>query len=302
MAGKRKAPLWRQAFLRALRRTGNVRASAFEAGVDPGTAYDHRAKDAGFRVGWAGALTAFRRRPSPSRRSASGPSLSPKGRGGKEELVLRRSKAGDKMVRAAAGRWSARVEESFLDALEETGCVRASAAPVKMSTRALYARRDKYPEFAARWDERVERFREQLPGLINAAAVESMSPQVPGAKRRGRARLPKLAPGEAIRVYAINENAKARAQGPGRRGGISSRDLRPQRSEEEEKEELVQQLSCLFGLAQRRQDRDRLAEGWTEIGGIWLPPGWTATPPPGWTPPGGGEAGLPEAGDGPGGT
>jgi hypothetical protein len=216
--------------------------------------------------------------------------------------VLRRSKAGDKLVRAAAGRWSARVEESFLDALEETGCVRTAAASVKLSTNALYARRNKYPEFAGRWDERMARFREQLPGLLDAAAVESLAPRVDGAKRRGRARLPAVSVDQAIRIKVANDNAMAKAQGPGRRGGLSSRDLRPQRSEEEEKEELVQQLNSLVGLAQRRQDRGRLADGWTEIGGIWLPPGWTATPPPGRTPPVGGGAGLPEAGEGPRGT
>jgi hypothetical protein len=193
---------------------------------------------------------------------------------------LRRAKDGDKLVRAAPGRWSRRVEESFLDGLEATGSVTAAAAAAGMSTAAFYQRRDNYPEFRARWEERVGRFREQLPGLINAAAVQSMEPELPGAKRRGRARLPKLAPGEAIRVYAINENAKAKARGPARRGGISSLELRPQRSEAEEHEALVQALGKLIGMAKRRQEVERLAAGWTDCGnGIWVPPGWTATGP-----------------------
>ena len=266
MAGKRKAPLWRQVFLRALRRTGNVRASAVEAGVDPGTAYDHRAKDVGFREGWDAALKAFKamaaRKPSPSRRSAAGPSLSPNGRG-KEELVLRRSKAGDRLVRAAPGRWCARVEESFLDALGETGCVRLAAASAGLSTNAFYARRDKYPEFAARWDERVARFQEQLPGLINAAAVEAVSPQPAGAKRRGRARLPRLSGGEAVRVYAINENAKAKGRG-------RARNLL--RKPEQSEEELIEAGVALLGMMKRRREQDRLAAGWTVTDGIWLPP------------------------------
>ena len=269
MAGRRKAPLWRQAFLRALKRTGNVRTSAFEAGVDPGTAYDHRAKDAGFRAAWAGALKACKDRPSPSRRGAAGPSLSPNGRGN-QELVLRRSNAGDRLVRAAAGRWCARVEESFLDALEATGCVRSSAASVGMSTTALYNRRDRYPEFAARWDQRVERFGEQLPGLINAAAVESMSPQPAGAKRRGRARLPKLSAADAIRVYAINENAKAKA-------GRGGRNLL--RKPEPSHEELTETFVKLLGMMKRRRQRERLTAGWTEVDGVWLPPGWSPPAP-----------------------
>jgi hypothetical protein len=184
------------------------------------------------------------------------------------------------MVRASPGRWSRRVEESFLDGLEATGSVTAAAAAAGLSTAAFYQRRDKYPEFRARWDERVGRFQEQLPGLINAAAVRSLEPEVPGAKRRGRARLPKLSGGEAVRVYAINETAKAKGRGPARRGGISSRELRPQRSEAEEHEELAQTLEKLIGMAKRRREAERLAAGWTDCGnGIWVPPGWTAKGP-----------------------
>jgi hypothetical protein len=269
MAGTRKAPLWRQAFLRALRRTGNVRASAFEAGVDPGTAYDHRAKDAGFRGKWAGALKGFKA--AEARNPPSRKAMADKG----EELVLRRAKDGDKLVRAAAGRWSRRVEESFLDGLEATGSVAAAAAAAGMSTAAFYKRRDNYPEFRARWEERVGRFQEQLPGLINAAAVQSMEPELPGAKRRGRARLPKLGAGEAIRVYAINENARAKARGPARRGGVSSRER-----DEQSQEELVEVGVRLLGMMKRRRAAERLAAGWTDYGnGIWVPPGWTARPP-----------------------
>jgi hypothetical protein len=166
------------------------------------------------------------------------------------------------------------VEESFLDALGETGCVRLAAASAGMSTVALYNRRDKYPEFAARWDERVARFQEQLPGLINAAAVEAVSPQPAGAKRRGRARLPKLSGGDAVRVYAINENAKARAGGQGRARNLL-------RKREQSEEELVEAGVNLLGMLKRRREKERLAAGWTQVAGIWLPPGWTAQPPPG---------------------
>ena len=279
MAGTRKAPLWRQVFLRALRRTGNVRASAFEAGVDPGTAYDHRAKDAGFRAKWAGVLKGFRaaeKKRAPLRHPAGGP---PRRSG--EELVLRRSKHGDKLVRAAPGRWSRRVEESFLDGLEATGCVRVAAAAAGLSTNALYGRRAKYPEFAARWDERAARAATQLPGVLSAAALESLAPDVPGAKRRGRARLPKMNVDQAIRVKVSNDNAEARRRGPARRGGVSSQESRPQCSEAEEKEELVETFVRLIGMMKRRRVAERRRDGWTDCGsGIWVPPGWVVKKPP----------------------
>ena len=278
MAGKRKAPLWRQAFLRALRRTGNVRASAFEAGVDPGTAYDHRAKDAGFRGKWAGALKAFATASARKARPLHHDSHGPPARSG-EELVVRRSTGGDKLVRAAAGRWCARIEESFLDGIEATGCVRTAARAAGISTAALYERRTHYPEFAARWDERAGRAGTQLPALLDAAAVASRSPRPEGPKRRGRARLPAVSGAQALRLPVAN--AQAAAKGSARRGGE-----RPARREETH-EELTERFAVLIRMLKRRRAKQRRAEGWTEVGeGIWLPPGWTAQPPP---PPAGAE-------------
>jgi len=258
VAGRKKAPMWRQAFLRALKRTGNVRASAFEAGVDPGTAYDHRAKDPAFRAHWAEARAAFR-------------AMKAKAKAAGEELVLRRTRHGDKLVRAGPGRWSARIEESFLDGLELTGCVRTAARAAGISAEALYKRRDRYPEFRARWDERLGRNKIQLPGLLDAAAVSSLSPVPEGAKRRGRARLPAVSVDQAIRIKVANDNAQAKGRG---RGGI--RPEKPEQSHEEAANEFVR----LVGIMKRRRAAQRLAEGWTRVGdGIWLPPGWTAQGP-----------------------
>ncbi len=190
MAGKRKIPLWRQTFLRALARTGNVRASAFEAGVDKVTAYNHRRKDAAFAGKWVAALRrcsgqAVAKANPPSRKASADKGGRSKG----GEMVLRRTRHGDQLVRAAAGRWSGRVEESFLAGLELTGCVRGAAAAAGISTAALYERRKHYPEFAARWDEVAGRAGQELPALLGAAARESLSrpPEAPG-REEARAR------------------------------------------------------------------------------------------------------------------
>lgn len=265
MAGRKKAPLWRQAFLRAMKRTGNVRASAFEAGVDPGTAYDHRAKDPGFAGKWAEAKAAFRAMAA-KKGAARGPLHHPPRPG--EELVLRRTKHGDQLVRASPGRWSARIEEGFLDALEHTGCVETAAASVGMSPNSFYKRRDKYPEFRARWEERLARNGEKLPDMLNAAAVASLAPALPGAKRRGRARLPQMSVDHAIRLKIANDNAEAKARGA-RRGGEQPCKPEPTR------EELEQTLVKLLGMMKKRRAAGRLAAGWTQgAGGIWVPPGF----------------------------
>ncbi|WP_395612267.1 hypothetical protein [Allosphingosinicella sp.] len=178
-------------------------------------------------------------------------------------------------MRAAPGRWSGRVEESFLDGLALTGCVRTAAAAAGISTNALYMRRGKYPEFAARWDERAARAGTELPALLNAAARESLSPELPGAKRRGRSRLPPIDVDQAIRIKVANDNAEAKARGPKRRGGISSRE-----QDARDKEALVESLVRLLGMLKKRRAAARRAAGWTELGeDVWAPPGWIVVPP-----------------------
>jgi hypothetical protein len=267
MAGTKKSPQWRKVFLSALARTGNARASAVEAGIDVRTAYDHRIKDAAFAARWAAALAKFKARPA--------------GRGGKPgktgELVLRRTRHGDKLVRAAPGRWCARVEGTFFDTLELTGCVWTAAAAAGISTQALYERRKAYPEFAERWDEIVARAAQQLPGLLQTAAVVSLGPDAGagagagrGGKRRGRGRLPRVSVDQAIRI--------SRLKGPGagerRRGGIGP-DRRVASIEE-----LQAELMKLLGMMNRRNRKRRLAQGWTEADeDVWIPPGWVFVGP-----------------------
>ena len=284
MAGKRKTPLWRQTFLRALARTGNVRASAFEAGVDKVTAYNHRRKDAAFAGKWDAALRrcsgqALGKGNPPSRKAMADKGSAKTG----GEMVLRRTKHGDKLVRAAAGRWSGRVEESFLAGLELTGCVRSAAAAAGISTNALYERRKHYPEFAARWDEVAGRAGQELPTMLQVAARESLSrPPRGGQKRRGRARLPRVDVDQAIRISAIAARKEA---GGGRRG------IEPRVATNAEVFEALTKRFAAFG---KRVRAEQLAEGWSETeDGHMIPPGWVYVGTPG----DGEGAGIAEEGD-----
>ena len=199
----KKLPLrWRGVFLRALARTGNVRASAARAGVDPGTAYDLRITDAAFKGKWEAALGEFKSRPSPLPSPAGG-------RGG-SELIRRRTKAGEvQKVRTAVGRWDAETEAAFLAGLRETGCVRAAADAAGLSTTSFYNRRANYPEFAERWEAMIEESKTRVPELLNAATIASLDPGVP---KRGR-RLPKVNVDQAIRISQMNLRAAAAATG-----------------------------------------------------------------------------------------
>jgi hypothetical protein len=252
--GKRKtAAAWR-AFLRGLARTGNARAAAAEAGMDVGTAYDRRIKDAGFLAKWEEAVAKAKARPSPQPSPASGR--------GSQELVLRRTKHGDKLVAAAEGRWCQRVEDMFFAALARTGCVRSAAAAAGISTNALYYRRDKYPEFAERWRAVEEAAAQRLPGLLRAAGIASLDPEIAD---KG---LPRVNIDQAIAI--------SRLKGPSGGDGPRGRGIRPRvATNAEVREALTKALKAFQARVKKRQREERLEAGWTRTEeGHMIPPGW----------------------------
>jgi len=176
MAKRKTAAAW-GVFLRALARTGNARAAAAEAGMDVGTAYDRRIRDAGFFAKWVEAVAKAKAVAAKKARPLHHASHGPPPRSG-EELIVRRTKHGDKLVRAGAGRWNAKVEAIFLAGLRRTGCVRWAAQACGLSTNALYNRRGIYADFAARWAAAEGEAKERIPALLSAAAIASFDPDV----------------------------------------------------------------------------------------------------------------------------
>ena len=195
MARKKSAPPWRPAFLRALRRTGNVRAAARGAGVDHSTVYPARKADAGFAGKWAAALEKAKagvkaRGPLHHAASRRGPPPRPG-----EELVLRVSKKhGAQLIKASAGRWSSAKEASFLAGLAHSGCVRAAARACGLSTNALYYRKKHYPDFATRWRTAEAEAAERVPALLTAAAIAALDPEIDESE------LPPVSIGEALHI------------------------------------------------------------------------------------------------------
>lgn len=262
MAGKRKAPLWRRVFLRALARTGNISVSAAEAGVEPETVHRHRCKDELFAGRWAAAL-------AKGKANAEKPRVRRRARGA-GELVLRRTAKGARLVRATPGRWNARAEAAFFADLAVTGCVQSAAAASGLSANALYYRRDHYPEFAARWAAVEAEAGARLPALLRAASIASMDPAV------ARRRLPKVNVDQAIRISAMEEKKRV-----GR--GRTPHDPETWRREEAaRKADLTQAINKLLDVVRRRRAKARAAEGWTETeDGLMIPPGWVRAAPDG---------------------
>lgn len=179
MAKRKKAPVWRAAFLRALRRTGNVTLSAERAGVDKSTVYLARKADAGFAGKWASAVEAAQEAPPPSAfaKGYGGRSPSPAKAG--EELVLRKSKRhGVQLVKVSPGRWTTATEAVFLAALARSGNVRWSAKACGLSVNALRERKKNYADFATRWRAAEAEAGERVPALLNAAAIAALDPEI----------------------------------------------------------------------------------------------------------------------------
>jgi len=180
--------------------------------------------------------------------------------------VVRRSKLhGDQLIRAGAGRWNAKAEALFFAALERTACVESAAAACGFSTNALYKRREAYPEFAGAWDMALDRGRARIPDLLGAATLASLDPGAPPPPR-GLRRLPKVNVDQAIRI------SKMHAPSAGRRKPADPRDH--QRREAERHAALTVKLRKLIAVVRARRRKAKLAEGWSEVDGLLIPPGW----------------------------
>lgn len=154
----RNQTLENTAFLRVLRRTGNVRLAARTVGVTHTTLQHRRKHHPAFAARWATAVAVAEARlngigPSgPKAASTDGapgchPRTAHRTRGG-ETVVVRRND-GKLQIRAAQpGKLTRACEQAFLAALSATANVRLSAAAAGASVAAFYRRRRKNPAFA----------------------------------------------------------------------------------------------------------------------------------------------------------
>lgn len=148
------------------------------------------------------------------------------------------------------------------------GCVRSAVAAAGLSVTALYYRRDHYPAFAERWRAVEAAAAERLPGLLRAASIASLDPDVAGEG------LPLVNVDQAIAISRLKgpgpgPGTAAAGQSGALRGGMLLR--KPALSVEEAREDLARKLKLLG----ERRKRERLAQGWTRTQeGQMVPPGW----------------------------
>lgn len=275
---RRRPPRWVVPFLRALERTGKVRAAAVDAGVDHTTAYQRRKAHADFGEAWERALVRFRdarmsaeeeaispfdasvAHPSPGSPSAS-PSSPPRG----EELTS----DGIRMKRVGTERWGKRKEQAFLEELVRSANVTLAAEAAGISTSALYPRRHRDARFAAAWDAAIQTAKARVQPYLVEAATRTFDPASLPVGGDG----PTVTVAEAIRIAklkspAVESGGAARASGDPWGDGWEK--------DEAEHLEAAQRIRDRLDRLQERMRTEQEERGWAYCAeeDVFVPPGW----------------------------
>jgi hypothetical protein len=270
----KRAPRWTVAFLRALERTGKVRWAAEDAGVDFSTAYARRKVHAGFAAEWTAALQRFRAAKDGAReaeleevmgrvrkkKKAPPPhfvrSPSPRNRG-EDELVIRASASGAKLVKASAGRWSKAKEEALLVEMGATGSVRLACKAIGLSENAVSKRRRKDRHLDAACAAAVEIGRARLNGFLVDHGNRTFDPDaLPLREEDGS--MPRMSVAEAIQIAKMGGTGAASAAAP----EVEAYDVKAVR-------ERLEKKMCVLGLLHERErsaDAVRCADCGKRIG------------------------------------
>jgi hypothetical protein len=274
---QKKQPRWTIAFLRALERTGDVRASAEDAGIDHTTAYARRRSHSDFAAAWDGAIAAHAagvkareaealaalraegEMPSPGSPPAS-PTSPACGRG--DGVVG----GGAQLKRAGHDRWSGRKEKLFFDELAATANVKRAAAAAGVSPNAVYARRLKQPLFRAKWEAVLETGRAAIETKLIEAANRSFDPDEIDT---GDVQ-PRVSVAEAIRIVQAHGSKKERE---------AQQSFLAEQAAAMTPDDISAMQERLMNKLNRMRQRDmpdKLAAGWSydEAHDHMVPPGW----------------------------
>ena len=213
------------AFLRALRRTGNVREAAREIGKNYGTMQHRRGRDPAFAARWDAALVPATarlrerggaRRPGEAPPSALGTATRAQGHRtlGGEEVVIARKDGTLQVRRAQPGKLTAACEQAFLAALSATANVKLSAAAAGAAEAAFYRRKRRDPGFAREWRLALQRGYEQLECALLATASVASS-EHDGWRHNDPPPVPPMTANQALQLlYLHQKEARLWAERP----------------------------------------------------------------------------------------
>ena len=216
----------KEAFLVALRATGNQTLAAERAKVSRSWVQLQRSEDPAFRESVARAVEEAKAalRQAQGERGGNGA-----GYANGEELVVRGTggAGGGKRVQVARARlkqWSPRVEERFLAALAACCNVKAACAEVGLTPASAYNHRNRWPAFARRWDAAVEFGYVELECALIEAAGNFLSGEgvpVPSLGGAEPGSLPGMTVAKAIHLLHMHKHGVMKL---GKRPGLRARE------------------------------------------------------------------------------
>lgn len=183
------------AFLAALRATGNTREAARRVGLQRSTMFRRRARDAAFAAEWDAALVLAH-----ARFRTQGDTAPVDG----EPYVVRTVAGRLQLRRAQPRRLDHKAEQTFLAALSATANVRLSAAAAGFSHSAFYDRRNASPAFAREMRLALEMGYERLEMALLAAA-DPESYRDDAWRHNDPPPIPQMSAGEALQLLHLHQ-------------------------------------------------------------------------------------------------
>jgi len=183
------------AFLAALRRTGNAREAARTLGITRPTMIRRRNCDAAFAAEWDAALALAH-----ARLNAVEPVEAPE----PEPHIVRTASGRLQLRRARRRRLDRQAEQTFLAALSATANIRLSAAAAGFAHSAFYHRRNESPAFAREMRLALAMGYERLEmAMLEAADPESYRDEA--WRHNEPPPLPQLTPSEAFQLLYLHQ-------------------------------------------------------------------------------------------------
>jgi hypothetical protein len=214
----RAQALQHHAFLRELRRTGNVRLSARTVGLKYSTIQHRRRQHPAFAARWDAAIVFAQARFD--RQGRHGPTARTNaGTGGNrtaggEPVIVRRNDGKLQMRAAQPGKLTRQCEQAFLSALSATANVRLSAAAAGAGGAAFYRRKRNDPAFAREWRLALEQGYERLETALLASAAPA-SHEDDGWRHNEPPDLPPMTVNQALQLmYLHQKEARLLAEPP----------------------------------------------------------------------------------------
>ena len=267
----REQALENQAFLQALRRTGNARLAARETGVKYGTMQNRRAHHPALAQSWqamlAFALADFEQQGL--RAPAGGEQGDPRRTLGGEPVVVRRNDGRLQMRSAQPGKLTRECEQAFLTALSATANVRLSAAAAGASPAAFYRKRKRNPAFAREYQLALETGYEQVEMALLASAVPE-SFEDDHWRHNAPAPIPPLTVNQALQLLYLHQKAAL--------GGVTPEPLRLRPGETSEARSVRLGLLYAAGM-EREREKYRVAQAMKLAGDSAEPPPHAPPPP-----------------------